>query len=786
MRRRTFFFWFYSTLLLSFTSSLGINKLNSVLALPIPQEAMKLYEQANQYIDQGNLTQALTTLKQALTQFQALGDQVSEAGILNDIGLVYRNQGQYETALEYAKKALKIRQTLNEQSGIAQTITNIAQVYSLQGNYPQAIEYFENALKIVENLGETQSQGYILTNLGAVYQNLGQYQKAHSYFENSLSIFQQLNQYWEAAILFNNIASNYVYQRQYEQAKPIFEKALTLSQKIGDQQGIAQNLVNLAAVYDRLEQYPKALEFYQQGLELATQVGDLSLIGQALNNMGTVYRLQKQYESAISFYQKALEVRTKIGEKLGIIITFNNLGVAQFESGKLPQATETLYTAIHQFETLRPGLNDENKIALFERFANTYSILQQVLISQNQIEKALEISERGRSRAFVELLAKNLDPEDIKKIQVTPPNINQIKQIAQEQQSTLVEYSITVDEKGKNSKLLIWVITPTGKIDFRSVDLTQFPSLGDNLLTFISQGSQDQLINNALTGIDTEVSNIPERDITNKKLQDLYQILIEPIADLLPKTPEEQVIFIPHQELLLVPFAALNDANGRYLIESHTIRINPSIQALQLTRQYPTAQQSLKTALVVGNPKMPLNLKPLPASENEAKLIANLLKTQPLIGENASETAVINLMKDARIIHLATHGLFDDFTGSGLSGAIALSPSNQADGLLTTAEIMTLKLNANLLVLSACNTASGKITSDGVLGLSRTLIAAGVKNLMVTLWSVDDQRTMELMQTFYQELQQNSDYAQALRQAMLQMIKTHPNPKNWGAFILMG
>lgn len=786
MRRRTFFFSFYGTLLLSFTSALGINKPNSVLAIPTPQEAMKLYEQANQYIDQGNFSQALTTLKQALSQFQALGDQLSEAGILNDIGLVYRNQGQYETALEYGEKALKIRQNLNDQSGSAQSLTNIAQIYSVQGNYPQAIEFFETALKIVENLGETQSQGYILNNLGGVYQSLGQYQKAHSSFEKSLSIFQQLKQPWEEAILLNNIASNYVYQRQYEPAKLMFEKALAISQEIGDQQGIAQNLVNLAAVYDRLEQYPKALEFYQQGLELATQVGDLSLMGQALNNMGTVYRLQHQYESAINSYQKALEVRTQIGEKLGITITLNNLGVAQFQSGKLPQATETLYTAIHQFETLRPGLNDENKIALFERFANTYSILQQVLISQNQIEKALEISERGRSRAFVELLAKNLDPEDIKKIDVTSPNINQIKQIAQEQQSTLVEYSIVVDEKGKNSELLIWVITPTGKIDFRSVDLTQFPKLGDNLLTFISQGSQEQQINNALTGIDTEVSNIPRQNISNKKLQDLYQIIIEPIADLLPKTPEEQVIFIPHQELLLVPFAALNDANGRYLIESHTIRMNPSIQALQLTRQYPLSQHSVKTALVVGNPKMPVNIQSLPATENEAKLIANLLKTQPLIGEKASENAVINLMKDAQLIHLATHGLFNDFTGSGLPGAIALSASNQADGLLTTAEIMNLKLNANLLVLSACNTASGKITSDGVLGLSRALITAGVKNLMVTLWSVDDQRTMELMQTFYQELQQNPDYAQALRQAMLQMIKTHPDPKNWGAFILIG
>jgi CHAT domain-containing protein len=107
-------------------------------------------------------------------------------------------------------------------------------------------------------------------------------------------------------------------------------------------------------------------------------------------------------------------------------------------------------------------------------------------------------------------------------------------------------------------------------------------------------------------------------------------------------------------------------------------------------------------------------------------------------------------------------------------------------GLLTAEEILEMRLKASLVVLSACNTAQGKTTGDGIIGLSRSLIAAGVPSVIVSLWSVPDAPTAELMQTFYLNLQKNSDKAQALRQAMLTTMKTHPQPRDWAAFTLIG
>jgi CHAT domain-containing protein len=301
------------------------------------------------------------------------------------------------------------------------------------------------------------------------------------------------------------------------------------------------------------------------------------------------------------------------------------------------------------------------------------------------------------------------------------------------------------------------------------------------------------------------IASTQDLQTKNQPLQQLHQLLIQPIADLLPADPQAHVIFIPQRSLFLVPFPALQDVAGQYLIEQHTILTAPSIQVLDLTRQQRqrVQQAGLQTkvvvgiprnAMIVGNPTMPKfapepgtppqSLPPLPGAEAEAKAIAPLLKTQALIGQQATKATIVQQMPQARIIHLATHGLLDDV--QGLGSAIALAPSGQDDGLLSAAEILDLKLNAELVVLSACNTGRGKITGDGVIGLSRSFIAAGVPSVVVSLWSVPDAPTALLMTTFYQQLQQHPDKAQALRQAMLTTLKQHPDPVDWAAFTLIG
>jgi CHAT domain-containing protein len=204
-------------------------------------------------------------------------------------------------------------------------------------------------------------------------------------------------------------------------------------------------------------------------------------------------------------------------------------------------------------------------------------------------------------------------------------------------------------------------------------------------------------------------------------------------------------------------------------------------------------QISATDAIVVGNPAMPKlppeygegELTPLAGAQKEAEDIAHMLNTKALLGKEATETAVKAKLSQAKIIHLATHGLFDDI--QGLRSALAFAPSEKDNGLLTAEEILDqkLKLNADLVVLSACNTARGRITGDGVIGLSRSLISAGTPSVIVSLWAVPDAPTAELMKEFYTNMfKKKLDKAQALRQAMLKF--KNKSPKNWAAFTLIG
>ncbi len=181
----------------------------------------------------------------------------------------------------------------------------------------------------------------------------------------------------------------------------------------------------------------------------------------------------------------------------------------------------------------------------------------------------------------------------------------------------------------------------------------------------------------------------------------------------------------------------------------------------------------------------------LPGAQQEAIAIAQLFNTEALIGNQATETTIKSQSSNASIIHLATHGLLDYGQIQGkvrldLPGALALAPSSKDDGLLTAGEILDLELKAKLVVLSACDTGRGEITSDGVIGLSRSLVNAGTPSVIVSLWKVPDAPTRDLMEEFYQQWQQSGNKAQALRQAMLKMKQKHPNPKNWAAFTLIG
>ena len=807
------------------------------------------------YLNLGQYTQAWKFHQQALDIAKQLGNKAEEGQLLTNIGVVHHDLGKYTQALKFLEQALVIHQQLGNKVEEEQTLINIGLVYNKLGQYPQALKFLKRALVIHQQLGNKAREGLTLTDIGTVYINLAQYPQALKFLKRALVIHQQLGNKAGEGQTLNNIGTVYINLAQYAQALKFYQQALVIFKQVGNKAREGQTFINIGEVYSRLGQYSQALKFFEQALVINHQLGNKVMEGTCFLNIGSIYANLRQNAQSLKFYQQALVIFKQVGNKVGEAQILINSGLVYQKLGQYADAEKALIAAIQILEPLRAELTDANKVSIFEKLANVYVWLQHALVAQNKIDAALEIAERGRARAFVELLARQFDSKKAEKI--LPPTIQQIQQIAKEQNATLVEYSTTHNrfkvpgrEEVLQPKLFIWVIKPTGEVALRSVDLKplwqkhNYPSLSDlvaktresvtqgvssrgtfNKLTF-SPGDLVRLNNdepnwapwqvvavNAQSGtlklkhpsfeegvtIERSQADVVEKVTSfytkNPHLQQLHQLLIQPITDLLPTDPNSRVVFIPQDSLFLVPFPALQDASGKYLIEQHTITTAPAIQVLDLThRQRQRVSGSGKDALVVGNPIMPKvllepgqepqQLESLPHAEQEAIEIAQLLQTKAITDRQANEAAIVQQLPKAQLIHLATHGILDEIRGLG--SAIALAPSGTDDGLLTAEEILDLQLQAELVVLSACDTGQGRITGDGIIGLSRSLFAAGVPSVIVSLWSVPDAPTAPLMKEFYQQLQSNPDKAQALRSAMLKTMKKHPDPRDWAAFTLIG
>ena len=757
------------------------------------------------YASLGEYPKALEYHQQSLNIAKEMHDRVSESKSLNNLGIVYEYLGEYRKALEYYQQSLTIKKEIRDRYSESQSLHNIGNVYTRVGEYQKALDYYQQSLTIKKEIRDRYGESQSLNNLGNVYDNLGQYEKALEYYQQSLIIAKEIHDRAGESKSLNNIGLIYDTLGEYQTALEYYQQSLTITKEIRDRVGVSQSLHNIGLLHDRVGKYQEALEYYQQSLTITQEIRDRAGESQSLNNIGLVYNSLGEYQKALEYYQKSLTITKEIHDHAGQGISLGNIGKTYADLKNYLESEKYLLASLDVLDSLRSGLKDQDKVSIFETQISSYYALQSVLVAQNKTEQALEVSERSRARAFIELLSSRLGNTSIK-----PPTLAQIKDIAKKENATLVEYSII------GNKLLIWVIEARGKITLRQVDLksqnlAQIAEKG-RVAAALGRARSSELENRKISELvrgtreDVSTSSKPSQP-TIRNLQQLYQLLIQPIDDLLPKNPDAHVIFIPHQSLFLVPFAALQDAQGKYLVEKHTLLTATSIQQLELSHQLLLKNQPTNppNSLVVGIPRKSVilgNPSPMPkviyrdgtseqldtlkGAEEEAKTIAKILKIEPLIGNQATKTKILAQMSDAKIIHLATHGLLNDL-GTGIPGVLAFAPSGKDNGLLTSSEIFDLKLNASLVVLSACNTGRGKLTGDGVIGLSRAFLSAGVPSIIVSLWAVNDASTAFLMTQFYHHWQEEKmDKAQALRQAMLSTIKQYPKPGNWAAFTLIG
>ncbi|XP_073242786.1 tetratricopeptide repeat protein 28-like [Porites lutea] len=269
-------------------------------------------------------------------------------------------------------------------------------------------------------------------------------------------------------------------------------------------------------------------------------------------------------------------------------------------------------------------------------------------------------------------------------------------------------------------------------------------------------------------------------------LELLYKIFITPVADLLD---EPEILIVPDRSLYKIPFAALKDENGKYLSETFRIRIVPSLTTLKLIQERPATQCNDRSVLIVGDPDVSYvsEFSQLSFARKEAKMIAEWLGVQPLLGCQATKQAVLESMHSASLIHFAAHG-------DAERGEIVLAPVqpvnrplHKDDYVLTTADVSEVKLTAKLVVLSCCHSALGHIRAEGVVGIARAFLGSGARSVLVALWAIEDEATEQFMGRFYEHLVRGESATESLHQAMKWMRENgFPEVRKWAPFMLIG
>lgn len=757
---------------------------------------------ASTYASEGNYPKALSLFQQYLVILGKQPNRKAEMETLANVGKLHLLLKTYPKALNAFQESLNLAGTLNDRKAEIVALLGLGEVYSENESFSNALPYFQRAIETARAIQDRNKELIALQDLASTYYALGAYANSASLYYQSLQIAQK-NQIPRKELTAWNGLGNSMYQvGDLKSAADYYKHSLEVARALKDRSAEGQALGNLGLTYAELgDDYPTAIRYFEQDVAIARDLKMPFAEGQALAFLGKVYLQLEDYTKARDYNRKSAEILGALKYSRGEGLSYVNLGVALFKLGNFSESEKALRKSIAVLEPLQAKVSgdkaDTLRVSLFEQQQRSYSALQQVLIAQNKPNEALEIAERGRARPFAELLAER----SFAKFASNSMSISQIQQVSKELNTTLVEYAtitdlIKVNNKSqlKVSELFIWVIQPTGKISFKRVDLRPILQDGSNTLESLVRSSRESLGVAGRGGIRVAAANKPT-ELGN--LNQLHKLLIEPIAELLPKQSGANVVFVPQESLFLVPFSALKSATGPYVLESYTSSLSPSIQILQLNHQL--AKRGASTlpseVLVMGNPQMPsvpdenqkpIQLAALPGAELEANQVASLLKTQAIIGAQATKAFLLPKMTRSRIIHLATHGLLDDsIAGLSIPGKIAFAPSGQDNGLLSADEVSNLKLNADLVVLSACDTGRGRILGDGVFGLSRAFMSAGAHSLVVSLWSVPDAPTAFLMSEFYRNLR-NGNKAAALRQAMLTTMKRNPDPKDWAAFVLLG
>ena len=783
------------------------------LHLSIAKEMRDKSGEGDAYTGLGNVFQGLGNFKKA-EEYYSLGLSIAkdernrEAVALAYLGLANasRNLGDTKNAVKYSNLQLTCAKELGNKYMGKGAYCNLGHIYKSLGDFKKSIEYFKRYLEIAKDFGDLEGEGAAYGGLGSAFDSLGDFETAVYYHDQHLDIAKKIGDKDGEAIAHGNLGNAYLSLGDFKKALYYYLRRLSMAKDLGDKAGEGRAYGHLGSTYQHIGDYDKAMVYYDRRLCIAQELEDKAGEGAACGNLGTVSQNIGDYMKAIDCHKQQLRIGKEIGDKRMLGIAYYNIGQCFEMLKSLPEALENYQTSVKVFNEMRSLLQSEDrwKIGFRNEYNHAYTGLWRVLLKQEKIGEALAAAEEGRAQSLADLMTSQYG------FQESQP---EGKRLDEEEFGMLNNISSsTIFLSVSENKINIWLLLKEKPVLHRQKtlchhfaenaaaetlqSLIQFAYENNDVRANVNceNRSLDVLRENCYT-VERSSKAFSQQILQedNPPLAALYSYVIAPILDLIEG---DELIIVPDGPLWLAPFAALLNPFSNYLCESFKVRLIPSLTSLKIIAHCPKFHSS-SGALVVGDPDMSevtnsqgdQILEQLPFARQEAQMIGQILNTAPLTGKLATKCEVLKQISSVAVVHIAAHGRME-------TGEIALSPNPEResqtpaeeDYMLTMADVMSVKLRAKLVVLSCCHSGRGEIKAEGVVGIARAFIGAGARSVLVSLWAIDDEATLEFMKSFYHNFVKGRSASESLNHAMkcLRESEKFSDVKYWAPFTLIG
>ena len=769
-----------------------------------PDTATSLNDLAFLYDSQGRYGEAEPLYQRALAiREMALGpDHPDTATSLNNLAVLYQSQGRYGEAEPLYQRALAIREMAlgPDHPDTATSLNNLAGLYTSQGRYGEAIPLYQRSLAIIETaLGPDHPlTASSLNSLAGLYESQGRYGEAIPLVEQALVIRETAlgPDHPDTATSFNNLAFLYDAQGRYGEAEPLYQRALTIIETaLGpDHPDTASNLNNLAFLYQSQGHFQPALTYLIRGLAAEETVLSRNLVGGSdANKRDYLATMAGTANAAISLHLNHLStdadaahlaLTTLLQRKGRILDLFTNLRAQLADDPAALALLDKLSAASGSLATLynTPPADDLSR-------QEYQALLRAQMATVDDLEDQLS----RRSADFAAI--------------TTSPTLAAI-QTALPSETALVEFvryrpldsTAPAQERFGDDRYAAYILQPDGTI--QGMDLGSAATIDEAVSALAT----------SLASVDTPLGQV------KAEAQALETLVMAPVRQALGTTTT--IFLSPDGALNLIPFEALMDESGNYLVETYQFRYLTS--GRDLMRIADTAPSDNNPAVLMGNPtygragvlvaQANIDDNPnraidfenrifpaLPGTQVEVDLIAPLLPGPLVYTQTNATEAAIKQQAAPSILHIATHGFFEPTndasnpllqSGLILAGAADGQSGPDQDGILTALEVTGLDLRGTqLVVLSACQTGLGELfTGEGLYGLRRALVLAGSQSQVISLWKVSDDATQKLMVAYYQRLGSGTSRDVALRETQQAFLQDpeYAHPYYWAAFIGSG